>query len=191
MEEQTKKHFYLMRNENSCIGLEEMIKYINEISNTKEINMIEIGSYVGESTIIFSKHFKNVVSIDPYINNYDPDDVVCSYADFEDVYEKFMERTADIRNIINFRLKSDDGIKVLKRKFDFVYIDGVHTYEQVKKDIINYLPFINENGFIGGHDYLEFWKDNVVKAINEILIKPDAVFRDGSWVKKLSNIKKL
>ncbi len=160
MENKKKKPFFLMRNEISILGLQDLISHINKISDTKEMNMIEIGSYVGESTIIFSKHFKNVVSIDPFINNYDPDDIVCTYADFNDVYDKFMERTADIRNIINFRLKSDDGVKVLKRKFDFVYIDGVHTYEQVKKDIQNYLPLINENGFIGGHDNIPKWLKN-------------------------------
>lgn len=185
-----KKPFYIMRNENSTQGLVDLINHINKFSNTKEMNMIEIGSYVGESTIIFAKHFKNVVSIDPFVNNYDPNDLVCSYADFDDVYEKFMQRTADFRNIINFRLKSDDGIKVLKRKFDFVYIDGVHTYEQVKKDIINYLPLINEDGFIGGHDYITKWEDTLVVAVKEVIVRPDIVFRDGSWLKKLSNIEK-
>lgn len=185
-----KKLYYLMRNEKQTSGLLDLISYLNTFTDTKEMNMIEIGSYVGESTMIFAKQFKNVISIDPYINDYDPNDVVCEYADFDDVYDKFIELTLDIPNIVNFRLKSDEGIIVLKRKFDFVYIDGVHTYDQVKKDIINYLPLIKENGFIGGHDYIEFWKDSVVKAINETMFRPDKVFCDGSWVKKISNINK-
>tara|TARA_Y100000310_G_C20694653_1_gene824698 strand:- start:690 stop:1289 length:600 start_codon:yes stop_codon:yes gene_type:complete len=36
---------------------------------------------------------------------------------------------------------------------DFVYIDGGHSYEQVKKDINNYFPLVKKGGIIGGHDF--------------------------------------
>jgi hypothetical protein len=68
--------------------------------------------------------------------------------------------------------------------FDFVYIDGMHTYDQVKKDIKNYLPFLREGGFIGGHDYADN-KEQVVKAVNEVIGQPDAVFQDTSWIKQI------
>jgi len=36
---------------------------------------------------------------------------------------------------------------------DLVFIDGDHTYQQVKKDIQMWLPHIVEGGIICGHDY--------------------------------------
>jgi len=183
------KKFYVMRDQKSAEGLEELIAKINLIRDTSEMNMIEIGSYVGESTLIFAKHFKNVISVDPYVNDYDYNDDACRFADFDLVYKKFMERTRSVMNITNFRITSDEGAEVLnKRRYDFVYIDGVHTYDQVKKDIINYLPLIKENGFIGGHDYANTWP-MVKSAVDEVLKNPDRTFKDTSWLKKISNIK--
>jgi len=96
------------------------------------------------------------------------------------IYNKFLERTKTFTNIVNIRLKSDEAILDFKKEFDFVYIDGLHTYEQVKKDIINYYNIINDDGFIGGHDY------NYVKnAINDTIKNVDYTFSDSSWIKKI------
>tara|TARA_B110000503_G_C7151579_1_gene415442 strand:+ start:1847 stop:2575 length:729 start_codon:yes stop_codon:yes gene_type:complete len=54
----------------------------------------------------------------------------------------------------NIRLSSDDFFQKNKNKFDVIFIDGLHTYEQCQKDVINSLNFLNENGFILIHDLL-------------------------------------
>ena len=56
-----KNSFYLMRDESCIGGLNDLIKYINDIRPTNEMTMIEIGSYIGESTKIFCEHFKEVI----------------------------------------------------------------------------------------------------------------------------------
>tara|TARA_Y100000816_G_scaffold259310_1_gene214798 strand:+ start:403 stop:1119 length:717 start_codon:yes stop_codon:yes gene_type:complete len=52
------------------------------------------------------------------------------------------------------RKSSDDFFKDNKEKFDCVFIDGLHVYSQVKKDIFNSLKFLNNNGVILLHDCL-------------------------------------
>jgi len=47
---------------------------------------------------------------------------------------------------------SDEFFTRNKIKFDVIFIDGLHTKEQVKKDIINSLSFLNEGGIIICHD---------------------------------------
>ena len=47
---------------------------------------------------------------------------------------------------------SDNFFKFNKIKFDVIFIDGLHHYEQVKKDIKNSLYFLNEEGVIFLHD---------------------------------------
>ena len=37
--------------------------------------------------------------------------------------------------------------------FDFVFIDGDHSYEGVKKDIVSYWPKLKVGGIMGGDDY--------------------------------------
>ena len=52
------------------------------------------------------------------------------------------------------RETSDNYFKTNKRNFDCIFIDGLHTYHQVKKDIYNSLKCLNENGVIFIHDCL-------------------------------------
>ena len=187
--EQNNIRFVVMRNEIGVQGLKDLIEKINLIRDTSEMNMIEIGSYIGESTLIFADYFKNVISIDPYVND-DYNKNLLNMANSDQAYDKFMSRIKNIMNIISFRVSSDEGSFILRNmKYDFVYIDGNCTYEQVKKDIINYLPLIKSNGFIGGHYYDKKHNDSVIKAVNEVLFAPDRLFKDSSWLKKISNIK--
>ena len=86
----------------------------------------------------------------------------------------------------NIRKKSDDFFSSNKDKFDLVFIDGLHIYEQVKKDILNSLKFLNENGIILVHDcmpdslskqavprYKMKWNGDVWKAIVDLRQRED------------------
>ena len=54
----------------------------------------------------------------------------------------------------NFRGTSDKFFEQNNSNFDCIFIDGLHEYDQVKKDIINSLKFLNKNGIIILHDCL-------------------------------------
>lgn len=61
--------------------------------------------------------------------------------------EEFKDRTKILR------MTSDEAAKKLNGKFDFVWIDGDHSEDQVKKDMLNWKDKIKRPGIIGGHDY--------------------------------------
>ena len=78
------------------------------------------------------------------------------------------------------RKTSDDFFLKSKETFDCIFIDGLHVYQQVKKDIINSLKSLNQNGVIFIHDCLPnnifdqavprpkfIWNGEVWKAIVE------------------------
>ena len=86
----------------------------------------------------------------------------------------------------NVRKNSDDFFFENKDKFDLVFIDGLHIYQQVKKDIINSLKCLNENGIILVHDcmpdslskqavprYKMKWNGDVWKAIVDLRQRED------------------
>ena len=86
----------------------------------------------------------------------------------------------------NIRKTSDDFFKENNDKFDIVFIDGLHTYEQVKKDILNSVNCLNVNGIILVHDcmpdslgkqavprYKMQWNGDVWKAIVDLRQKED------------------
>lgn len=81
----------------------------------------------------------------------------------------------------NLRMTSDNFFTKNQKKFDIVFIDGLHHYAQVKKDIINSLNFLNQDGLILVHDclpeslskqavprYRMSWNGDVWKAIVDL-----------------------
>jgi len=195
-----KDRFYVMRDQNLISGLMDLITHIAWKGDTKEMHMIEIGSYTGDSTLLFAQYFRSVLAIDPFMEDYDLNDDTCNYAPLKEVYYEFIRRTKDVENIHLIRKTSDEAVEAIKRAaksidprnleeenlkaFDFIYIDGMHTYDQVKLDVINYLPFIKKGGFIGGHDYAPLHQQ-VIDAVNETIGIPDAMFKDTSWIKQI------
>jgi len=72
----------------------------------------------------------------------------------------------DPENGGNVRDTSDNFFKNNKKNFDVIFIDGLHTYEQCRKDIINSLKFLNRNGFIFLHDMIpRTWKEENVPRL--------------------------
>jgi len=180
-----RNELYKMRDYSNTLGLNELINYLNEQKPTLEMKMVEIGSYAGESTTMFGNNFNKVISIDPFLNDYDLSDITCHYMYLTDVYNTFLNNIESYDNIVHIRKTSDEAVFEIPNDFvDFVYIDGLHTYEQVKKDIANYLPKIKNGGFIGGHDYHSNHQ-GVMDAINE-KFKIDALFSDTSWIVKIN-----
>ena len=72
------------------------------------------------------------------------------------------------------------------RNYDCVFIDGLHIYDQVKRDIVNSSKCLSENGFILVHDclprslsaqavprYRFNWNGDVWKAIVDLRRDPN------------------
>ena len=81
---------------------------------------------------------------------------------------------------------SDNFFKKNDERFDCIFIDGLHKYSQVKKDIQNSLKFLTKDGVILLHDCLPknyyeqatprcqwTWNGDVWKAIIECRTKKD------------------
>jgi len=81
----------------------------------------------------------------------------------------------------NFKSTSDEFFLNNNEYFDCIFIDGLHEYDQVKKDILNSIKYLNENGTIILHDTLpsscsaqvvprlrNLWNGDVWKAIVEV-----------------------
>jgi hypothetical protein len=168
------------------VGQEGLLDLIKELGDNSDKRMIEIGSFVGESTVLFAQSFGSVTAIDPFMEGYDDKDPTSYLFEFNNVYETYLDRTKDYTNIKTLKMTSDEGYDALKfNEWDFIYIDGLHTYEGVKNDIKNFLPLVKKGGVIGGHDYTNRIPHlvGVYEAVNEMFGQPDKVFGDNSWIK--------
>lgn len=70
------------------------------------------------------------------------------YEQVKNICNQYRDRTKIIKNYTHkavFLFKDD--------YFDLVFIDADHSYEGCKRDIIEWLPKVKQNGWIGGHDF--------------------------------------
>ncbi len=179
------------RKHNECfIGLTNLINELAvfaegkniDVNFSKEPTMIEIGSYMGESTMLFASSgiFKQIYAIDPHGGD---EKFNKTYnIDWDWVKTQYLINT---RYFDNISLVEDYSYNVDSlfddNSIDFIYIDGNHLYESVKKDLELYLPKIKNNCVIAGHDYSHEYQ-GVMDAVEEVLGKPNLTFSDSSWI---------
>lgn len=73
-------------------------------------------------------------------------------------------------------LTSEDASKLFENNsIDYVYIDSIHSYDEVKKDISLWFPKVRVGGILSGHDYAlgshkgDIGYQGLMKAVNEFV----------------------
>ena len=151
---------------------------------------VEIGVWKGDNAVNVLRNMDvgRLYLIDPYRYYYDglrgpgltfdtvvpPEDVKrCAI----DVLKGFGDRVVCL-----FDVGSDDATGLVPSGLDFVYIDGDHSYGQVRRDIVNYFPKVRCGGVFGGHDYTLKYP-GVIWAVSEFIDRFGLVLfhDDGDW----------
>lgn len=189
-------HIYLQlpqghrdRNEEQKTGLRSLCEKILN----KDSIVIEIGSAGGASTEIFANYCQRIYAIDPWVKCCPFDGATGYLQQFNKkifpMYlheKKFDLRAKTMKNIVKIKSRSEDCVNLFEDKsIDLVYIDSIHTYDEVMLAFQQYEPKIKDNQFIAGHDYYGCWPE-VIKAVNDTYGSPDLKFSDTSWVVKLT-----
>jgi hypothetical protein len=189
-----------MSKDRETIMKQKLNEQISKFKKTdqKIFLFLEIGSYLGESLKMFGnildKQLNNylIISIDPfkkYASDIDIKDktVVRDMSNkVEKIYFYFLNNisTYNFREkFIHIRKSSKEGFELLKQlklNFDFIYLDGSHYYDDIKKDYLVSKDLLkdydNYKGLLSGDDY-EFsvdeydkcfeTKNNFLKFLNE------------------------
>lgn len=177
---------YKMRNDHSIDILRVMCR---DMFPTENKTMVEIGSYIGESAVIFAQYFKTVFAIDPwlvgmYISDGSATENNKCYMD-ENVEGVFDEVAGKYSNIVKIKEFDNNALHFFQdNSVDFLYIDAIHTEDELTRQIKDWLPKVNIRGVIGGHDYNRYF-DGVIRAVNNTIGAPDKVYSDDgiSWTK--------
>jgi Methyltransferase domain len=74
-----------------------------------------------------------------------------------------------------FKMTSDEFFAQNKETYDIIFIDGLHLYEQVYKDILNSLAVLNDNGTIVVHDC------NPIEEITQREIRASDAWHGSVW----------
>lgn len=78
--------------------------------------------------------------------------IVCEYK--SNVDPCFDDKDSQDRNIVVNLMTSDEFFEKTEETFDIIFIDGLHVYEQVYRDIQNSLKALNPGGSVVCHDML-------------------------------------
>lgn len=159
------------------------LEKVCELSEGKEC--IEIGSLVGQSTCAIAPMSKILFCIDCW--DFDKEykmigdgDNLYHYAnlhkEIEDknnssVFDVFLKNTKEYREKINTIIGDSKVVhKYLSDgSFDFILVDGDHSYDGIISDYINFLPKLRVGGLMCFHDFGNRTWPGIVKAVNEIL----------------------
>lgn len=155
-------------------GFVQLLAYLAQ--NKIKGSALEIGSFSGESAsmIGMSGLFDDIHCIEPF------DGEPPLNTEWWRVRSDFGINTRYFP-VVLYRGYSYDIMPNLDQKFDFIYIDAEHDYENVKQDIELSLPLLKPGGIIAGHDY-QPEHPGVIRAVHEMLGKPTKRFEDDSWL---------
>ena len=98
-------------------------------------------------------YYKYIIRLDPY-----------SVDSILRLLKKFQKNVNIIKGNSNKVLK-----EINVNKFDYVFLDGGHKYETVKKDLENLTQIVNNNGTILCDDYDLLYAPGVKKAIEDFV----------------------
>jgi len=125
------------------------LKYINEGDICAEV-----GVWSGEfSSKILERKPSKLHLIDPWKSQnvierlYSVDQ-----EKMDKVYARVLNKFSKVNNV-EFHKQFSTDVSFPKEYFDWVYIDGDHSYDAVKKDLSFYYPLIKKGGYLCGDDY--------------------------------------
>jgi len=157
------------------------------LQNEQKIVGLEIGICQGDgsSNILEKLPQLTLHGVDPYISYTDWNGI---FIDSDIDYKMASEKLAKFNSrFVHHKLTSDDAVsKFADGFFDYIFVDGLHTYEQVLIDCKNYYSKLKTGGIFAGHDFNTI--PAVAHAVTEfgnsvnrspILIESDAWY----WVK--------
>ncbi len=135
--------------------------------------IVEIGSFQGKSTVVLGNVLK---SFYPQAKVYaiDPHNGVVGAADqrlqqLPKSLENFKRNIANEKLTEIVELIKDYSFNVKwKTPISFLFIDGLHDYENVTKDFHHFSKWIRKGGYIAFHDYAHYYA-GVMAFVDELL----------------------
>jgi tetratricopeptide (TPR) repeat protein/predicted O-methyltransferase YrrM len=114
------------------------------------LRFVEIGSFAGSSLFLNCKALKRIT---PQLQGF-----AVEPGEHPQFYEVLKHLQGDVNHL---RMFSHQAASQLQQVFEkdgklpvFIFVDGDHTYEGVRQDILNYFPLLAPGGIMIFHDYL-------------------------------------
>ena len=144
--------------------------------------VVEIGSYLGRSTVFFARTLQilnaagpNVFAIDPHTGDRQQLQALgtASLPSF-DLFNAHID-ACSVRQLVTPIVKSSsDAASGWTQKIDLLYVDGWHSYDAVMRDGRDWLPHLSPFGMVCFDDYARY--EEVQRAVDELAGEGQFVF---------------
>ena len=118
---------------------------------------VEIGSWKGKSSAFMAVEIANSgKQIDFYcVDTFEGSVEHQNNPELPHLYNIFKNNMKPLEEYYqDMKMTSMEAVqKFDDQSLDFVFIDGSHEYEDIKNDIISWLPKVKKGGILAGHDY--------------------------------------
>ena len=131
--------------------------HLTQFKGKPDLKFIQVGVFTGDATVwlldnILTNKSSVLIDVDTWQGS---DEEEHKKIDFEGVFSYYETRTQGYPNLVVFRCKSEDYLPTVKENtVDFIYIDGNHTEEAVRLDIVNSWTLLKSGAILAFDDYL-------------------------------------
>lgn len=163
-----------------------LIQFIKELEPS---TIIEVGSWLGSSTLEMARHLKKgsrLYAVDTWLGSIEHhNNPLCPECQefLPTLYQQFLSNVIheNLMNIIiPLRMESIEAANAFKDSAQLIYLDAAHDTESVFKDIINWFEHLDKGGIMCGDDWR--WQ-SIQKAVIDAAAKLKAkyFYSDNFW----------
>jgi predicted O-methyltransferase YrrM len=166
------------------------LEYLATIAS-RSYETVEVGCWQGRSTIAIACNTPGVIyAVDPWTGNPETKEMVDQHEHgwLRHEFTKNTTLAGVSKWVVPLSIPSVDAATksfLSRHRFDFVFIDGDHTYESVKADIECWSKLLRPNGIIAGHDYGNPPWEGVIRAVDELVPRFRIVPGTSIWTTEM------
>jgi predicted O-methyltransferase YrrM len=140
------------------LGSEIQNKLFNFLDKKKENKILEIGCFEGLSSVFFADNFidnpkSTLTCVDPFLTIDNNDHCRYLQNNEEMNFDFNISNCKNLDKITIHKITSDNFFENNNQTYNFIYIDGCHIPDFIKRDMENSFNILEKNGIMWMDDY--------------------------------------
>ena len=140
------------------LGSDIQNKLVNFLDKSKENKILEIGCFEGLSSVFFADNFldninSSLTCVDPFLSIDDNDHARFLQNNEEKNFDYNISVCKNSDKITINKITSDVFFENNNKTYNFIYIDGCHEPNIIKRDMANSFNYLEQNGIMWMDDY--------------------------------------
>jgi predicted O-methyltransferase YrrM len=145
--------------------------------------IVEIGSYKGRSTVCLALgssdgHRVAVHAVDPHVSSMQED---LHEGSSWEIFQRNVREAGIEELVVPWVCRSDEVFERWQQPISLLWIDGDHSYETTRQEVLNFTPFLQDGATVAFHDLPI---EGVQRVIAEVVV-PAAHFHHFGQIDQL------